>query len=328
MNHNEIKEKLILFVYEEIPENEKNILEDHLQNCAECREEFENLLKFYSKSKNEFPVNDEFLSDARRELRKSLYEENERKSFSRNIFDELKLFFSKNYAYAFASISFLVIGFLAGYLIFSQNENADQNFMKYGNSSKLISQNDEAILSDTKISDFRFIDSDASDGEIEFSFYAVKPMQIKGNINDESIQKLLAYSLMNQDNDGIKLRTIGAISSQPKSQIEKDDRIKDALISTLKNDQNAGVRREALLALEKFDYDEKVKDVILSVLSNDENPGLRIAAIKILNSRTEHKNNLDDEIIKVLENKSENDNNNFVRVSAKSLLEEAKQNEL
>jgi HEAT repeat protein len=141
-------------------------------------------------------------------------------------------------------------------------------------------------------------------------------MKVKGSINDERIQKVLTYALVQEQNPGVRLRAINAIGD---SQVKPDPEIKKALITTLKSDENAGVRREALSLLQKFPFDQETKEAFLYVLEHDKNAALRIAVIQSLSTT---KKAGDKEVMNVLKERVETDNNNFIRMKAKAVLQE------
>jgi HEAT repeat protein len=92
----------------------------------------------------------------------------------------------------------------------------------------------------------------------------------------------------------------------------------------MKNDGNAAVRKEALAALTRYPADKNITDAFLYVLSNDKNSGLRVASINALADLKQRGELVNDEIKNVLNKKAENDNNNFVRIRAASILQEVK----
>ena len=66
-------------------------------------------------------------------------------------------------------------------------------------------------MKDISISNIQFIDSDPSDGEVEFTFQASKPVRLKGNVNDPKIQSVLTYAMLNEQNPGSRLNSINAM---------------------------------------------------------------------------------------------------------------------
>ena len=129
----------------------------------------------------------------------------------------------------------------------------------------------------------------------------IKPMTMKGKVSDPKIQMVLAQALLNEKNAGSRFNTVSVIANQTQgSNSVIDPKIMSALISTLKFDDNPGVRKRALMALLNIPYNQQVKETFLYTLINDSNSGIRIAAINGLTSATMDGNKFDEETLKIL----------------------------
>lgn len=322
MDHKQYKEWLVLSVYDELSKADKEKLEIHLQTCEECSKELAELSKLNSllkrSSQKLVQPADDFLSEARLELKAALRIERSKKSFLDQIFVTIKDFLAANYKPVLSGAIALIIGLGLGYLIFHTGlMNSSVNPVR------IASDEDPFEKTNIKIDNLRIINQDENSGEISFAFEAVKPVEIKGNINDKYIQKILAHSITNEKNDGVRLRTVSAIAAQKNETLLLDPRIKSALIEAMKKDANPGVRREALLVLKNYKSDNEIKDAMLYVLQNDNNPGLRVAAINSLTEGNISKEtNIDEKLINVLKDKSKTDDNNYIRYRAASVLQE------
>jgi HEAT repeat protein len=119
------------------------------------------------------------------------------------------------------------------------------------------------------------------------------------------------------------LRSLNTLIKQSKkSEFKPDLKVRDALISAMKVDENPAVRREALRALLKYPVDDKIRDGFLFVLSHDTNSGLRVAAINALLDLNIQGKSLDKKILEELNKKAETDDNDYIRLRAASLLRE------
>ena len=58
--------------------------------------------------------------------------------------------------------------------------------------------------------------------------------------------------------------------------------VRNALVYTIRNDQNAGVRLKALDGLQQFISEDEVRGALTDVLASDVNPAMRIRAIDLL----------------------------------------------
>ena len=326
MNHEKYKELIQLYVYNELNAAEKTSLENHLSSCTECRSELElqkKLISNLTKIKS-FEVDDTFLNEARSELRAALRRERSRETFGKKLTSFIGSITQSPYKAAFAGLTLVALGFLFGYLNFHK---ADIII------APTESKNDFSSLENNiQINNVKFIDQDASDGEIEFTFEAIKPVHIKGSIDDERIQNVLVYSMLNEQNPGVRLNAINVIGEKSPSgkmdqRTQLDNDIKTALLSVVKYDENPGVRREALKILRTYPYDDEIKEVLLYVLMNDENSGLRIEAISGLNEASKKGMNFNPEELSIFKERMERDENNYVRYQAKTVLKEYNLNE-
>jgi Putative zinc-finger len=326
MKHEEYREMIYLLANDELNANEKSLMEKHLETCESCRVEYEEQIKlkeFLSgeKESNSF---EQLLNEARLDLHTALRLEKINKSAGDNLYDKLMSFFSQPYKFAMASAAFLVTGLFIGFLIFNNpaKESQPQIAQVADNQNIQTVKNATLLQDNTRITNLRFINQNLNSGEVEFTFDAVKPMTIKGNVNDQKIQNILTYSMLNEQNPGIRLSSINAISNNQPSQLDND--VKKALISVVKFDNNPGVRREALKMLQKYPQDEKLKETFLYVLLHDSTSGNRIEAI---NSLVQAKNNgykFDQNEMSIFQKTMQTDDNNYIRYRARNVVEERK----
>ena len=321
MNHNKYRNLIDEYFFGEINSRQKIELEEHLRNCELCRSEFYSakVLK-ESLVKNEFPEPDEnLLQKAREELRSNLRSENMRAGFWEYLSGKIISSFFITPRLAVAAFSFMILGIVIGYFIFNaagtihySMENPEQ-----GNIDR------QAMFSgDTRISNIRFIEKNVSDGTLEFTFDAVKPVHIRGKINDPDVQNVLLYSMLNEDNPGTRLNTINLINASSRPRPDND--IRNALLSVVKFDNNQGVRLEAMKLLKKFRYDDDIKNTMFYVLKNDSSSGMRIEAMNMLVRASKKGNSFNREDLSVLREKMQQDDNNYIRYQAKTVLKEYK----
>ena len=120
-----------------------------------------------------------------------------------------------------------------------------------------------------------------------------------------------AQTVLNEDNPGAQIQAIKMIDTY----VEKpeDEELKQALITALKTDPTAGVRKHALYVLYKMAFDEDIKNACLHVLANDENAGLRIAAINILAQATLEGRVEGKDVFEAVGERIEADENGYIR---------------
>ena len=315
MKKEEYKELMYLSIYGELNEDEQATLDAYLKKHPDAKKEIQELKEFRSfVSQHTSPkTSDDLLSDARSKLREALRKERGKKSLTVQMTSLLKEFLQPKLAVS--GIGILSLGVLIGYCSFSPTSIENQLiFQPVANSEKTKPK--------TSIANIQFIDSDASDGEIEFEFDAVAPMHIKGKIDDPEIQKVLTHALLNESNAGIRLSTVNAIRNQTEQTKTVDPAIKNVLITSLTSDANPGVRREALRVLQQYQFDNDIRDALLQVIMKDDNSGLRVAAINALEIAKMDGTKFDDATIHALKQHIGKEQNNYIRNRAVNLVKE------
>ena len=315
MNHQQFREMLPLFAYEELESNDKRLVAEHLENCAVCRKELSEIQLLHSTlGKKTIEPAQDLLMEARRDLRVALRNERNHVSFWERLKERFPVVVP-DFAQVAGALATLAIGVFIGYIAFGHGP-VDQ-----AGGTKPFPRNIGPLVGgeNTQISNIRFLDSNESDGHVEFTFDAVKPMRIKGNINDPQVQQFLSYALVSEQNPGVRLHAVSAFAAHDAKM--PDPQVKQALISTLKSDDNMGVRKEALEVLQKFPMDEAIKQSFLYVLVHDKNAGMRVAAIKCLESQQK----IDNDVVSVLRQKIQSDDNDYIRLKARDVLQEVKE---
>jgi hypothetical protein len=311
MNHNEYREKLPLLIYGDLGKEEQKELRLHLERCELCTGELAELEKLQSTvDVAALPkASEQLLNEARLELRAALRLERSRKTW-KDIWTERLQGYLPIFRLSFATMASLAFGIFIGYKAIRPQPVPPPLTQT--------AKRAPVIQGDMQITNVKFSDADAADGNVEFTFEAVTPMKYKGSINDPDIQKVLTYALVNEQNPGIRLHAVNALNAR---QLGKPDAaIKGALIQALTTDENPGVRIEALTALQKFETDEDIKQAFLHVLVNDKNAAMRIAAITSI----ETERLMDQEVVKVLR-EAQTDEEDYVRLKAKWLIQEVSQ---
>ena len=309
MQHEKYDELIQLYLYDEIDEANKKILEQHLKSCPECNAHLEELNKMFKRFKeNDNNESDEkLLFEARAELRGYLRAQKNKTSIADKLIRILSSFTIKPVSIAFGGAAVLLVGFFLGYMIFKtptvNNSEEGLNFNSL-----------------TKIQNINFLDPDPNDGVVEFTYESVKSGRIKGDINDSQVQEILTYAMLNEKNPGTRLNSINVINAS--NQPQKDDELKSVLISVAKYDNNPGVRREALKSLNELTVDKEIKDALIYVLLNDTSAGIRIEAINSLMEASKKGVKLDETDLTTLKNKIELDENNYVRYQLNNIVKE------
>ncbi len=321
MRHEKFEAWLQLSLYDELNEEEKLLLERHLPGCPICRDRLVKLQELHRLLGKEAPEpSEELLSEAREEFRKTLRETVTPvpwwRRWRRRLFSPAEGLFVSGMPQLRAvagGVMALAVGLALGYWLFAPQAATVQPSPDRAGSEEIWDRGD------MKITNVRFSDPDAADGSVEFSFDAVAPMHIKGSVNDPRVQKVLSYALLNEQNPGVRIRAVNALSA-PALKVPDED-VKKALIAALETDKNDGVRKEAFDTLQKYPFDEDIKEAFLHVLKNDPNPGLRISAINSFGVKELG----DPDVRDVLKEKMENDRNDYIRIRSRAVLQEVSQ---
>ncbi len=316
MKHNEYKQLLQLSLFGELKTEEQSKLKEHLLTCEECRAELEdqkNLLELIS-GKKKVNVDEKVLSAARYQLRGALRAEKSGSNYFGIVTGNINQFFTTPLKFAAVSLTMLLLGVLIGSLFIGNSSESEFNGQK-ANDSRFTSL-DESI----SISNLIFVDSDLSDGEVEFTFQASKPVRLKGKVDDPKIQSVLTYAMLNEQNPGSRLNSINAMDTEVPIHYDQD--VKNALITVVMTDENPGVRREALKLISKFPYDESVKQTLLYVITKDTVSGLRIEALNSLIEAGSQGNKLNQDDLNLFRQKLQQDDNPYIKLRSKTILQE------
>lgn len=306
MKHEKFSELLVLSLYGEISDHEDALLAEHLSHCHDCVKERNDLAKFHSVLLEENSETlEQLLWQARNELFLRLRQES-RKSNSRLSWAHLLSLFRWNWATAAGALTALSIGFFIGYLSFAPA--VDTELDPFGSD-------------DVKIANLLLEETGDVEGEIQLTFEAARSFRLKGNISDRKIQRLLAYALINEQNAGVRLRAVSSIRDE--NPADADKHIQKALVVALKRDENPAVRQQALMALQKYPFDEDIGEALVHVLMHDQNAKLRMEAINVLEMARSSGQQLEQEVLGALQQKLQTDENKYIRLRAKAVLEEA-----
>jgi hypothetical protein len=322
MKHQHYKEWLQLSLYQELDEHEQSLLNDHLAGCPECCEERNRLQKFHDTLEQYQPraVTESELASARRSFRVRLHEVMEHPSAVQKMTGRMEKFFPAPVRLALGGAMILAIGVFGGY-VYSKSP-----------AEKALSLQPASLMQtsyssgEIQITNVKFNERNERTGNVELTFDAISPMHVRGNINDEHVQKILARALLNEQNPGMRLRTVDMIGSQTEQTPNlMNAEVKAALIATLKHDPNPGVRKQALEVLSNYLPDTAVTRAFLYVLSNEKNTALVINAINLLDvSKFEH-HPISTELQQFLQHKVQSNGNQYVKIKATAALQEMQQ---
>ncbi len=314
MEHQEIKELVLLHAYGELDGYSEELVKNHLATCAGCREILNNEMHLRNLVNTATPEPDEKLAgDARLQLRAALRIETEKKFTPEKLINSFREFLYLNYRPILSGAVMLVVGFLLSLFVRLNSSSGDEQNPAEINLSDL-------LKSGMKINNLRILASDPKTGQMEIEFETFRNVKLSGSFNDQNIQSVMMYSILNDENPGVRLNSINMVDSKKERGIDKD--VKAAVLTAAQYDENPGVRRSALKTLAGLPFDDEIKTALINIMSYDQNAAFRIEAINILAESQKGTGKIDDEVQKALRQRIENDDNNYIKLKAKTVLEE------
>jgi len=316
MTHDEYRDLLYIAASGDIDADARSVLERHLATCQRCRDEYgelRSLHRAFVDHRSGIAPDDRLLEEARRELRVALRREIARRSAWSRWVDPA--WFAPAARLALGGALALAAGIVLGRTVFP-SAPVQEPLAAIAGAGEV-----RPVEEETRITNVHFVGRGTGSGEIEFTFDAVTPVRMRGSIDDPKIQKVLTHAMLNEENPGVRLQAVNALGMEGVR--SQDVETKFALIKAMEADANAGVRKEAMNALRRLPFDGDIKKALLHTLMADGNPGLRVAAINALDSARTSAAGVDSEILSVLRRKAETDDNNYIRVKARAVIQEA-----
>lgn len=299
-----VREQLSFYLYEEVAAEPRAEMEAHLEACAACAQALAEEERVHGLLR-ERPAREpspELLVECRSALEEHLAEE------ALGWRGLLRAWFGGTpvpvASRALAALAILVTGFGAGWALRSQGERFVGG-QTVGTTTPVVG----ADLSGMRISGIRQVVTDPQTGTVRLSLDTEQRLALEGTLDDPQIQRILIYTVRNNENPGIRHESLEVLRARP-----KDPEIQEALIHAVLNDRNAGVRREALETLSGLKWEEPIRQMMLQVLERDDNPGMRVAAINLL---AEH---ADEAVVPVLRELAVKDRNPYVRLTCARAL--------
>jgi hypothetical protein len=325
MKHKQFEEWIRLSLYHELSEQEQTVLDIHLATCERCRVEFAELKKIHAALAHHRPIafQEPFLQDARRSLRLRIQAESENNSLWTKVRGSFDGIFAPPLQVALGGALTLLLGVVIGYFVF---KSPSENILAL---RQTVFPSSAMEAGESQITNIHFLDRNTQNGDVEFTFETMTPVRIRGNVNDENVQKVLARALVSDQNAGTRLRAVNMIGTQAEQRQfgtpGLDGQVKTALITALLHDKNLGVRKEALNVLKNYLPDSVIVRAFLGVLANEKNTGLKITAINSLDLSKYENQPMNREILEMFRNKAQSDDNNYIRIKAKAALQEVQQ---
>src|SRR5579863_3855078 len=295
-----VKENVLLYVYNELPDDARYELEQHLARCADCTAELKTTRKFHTML-SELPVEEpspNLVAASRMRLQEGLETAEQGRFWHRLIFDPAAWLRQIRFAPALTAAIFIV-GFAGG----------------IATTYKVVGGNGVSISSvpvvASSITGIQSISQDPGSNHISIKYDTVSTQEAQGSLNDQRIQQLLLFAARNNYNSGVRMDSVDLLTQHP-----NDAHVREPLIYALRYDSNPGVRLKALDGLGAYvKSDPRVRDARLEALMNDSNPGARTQALHLLEPVR-----ADGSVRAVLQKLAEKDPNQYIKSQARTML--------
>lgn len=154
---------------------------------------------------------------------------------------------------------------------------------------------------------------EAETGNIQLVLKSTRNTNISGGMDEEKIQQILFYLLLNDVNPGQRLKAVKLLEKAPSHENKKL-----VLVSSILSDPNSGIRLRALEQLNTYEPDKIIIDACLKLLLEDKNEAVRMGALAILAK------NPSPDIVPALRVVSLMDENVYIQDRTREILEEIK----
>jgi len=296
-----VRENTMLYIYNELADNARYELEQHLSRCADCAAELKASRKLHS-TLSQFPVAEpspNLLAASRMRLQEALETAPQGSFWNRFIFDPAAWLYQIRFSPALAAVIFIV-GFGGGiatmYQVFGKRAPVVESI---------------AAPNESSITGIRSISQEPGTNQVSIKYDTVSTQETQGSLNDQKIQQLLLFAARNNYNSGVRLDSVDLLTQQP-----NNTHAREALMYALRYDSNPGVRLKALEGLGAYVKDDvRVRDAVLEALMNDGNPGVRTQALHLIESVR-----ADSSVRVVLKKLAESDQNQYIRSEARTMM--------
>lgn len=301
MNCDWVRENIPLYVYDELADDARHELEQHLNRCPGCTSELQSMRDFkeVASSVPQLEVTPNLLAQARMDLQEALEGVEQVHGWRRIFFDPFAWLRQVQFSPALATVIFIV-GFGGGLL----------TMYRTGVNKTPITAANPVQTTNASISNVVDINRDPN-GQVQIQYNQMLPAKAEGSLDDEKIKDLLLVAVRDNVNSGVRMDSIDLLSK-----MKDDGRIREALIFALRYDTNPGVRLKALEAIApQVKSDIRVRNSVLEALLNDNNPGVRSGALRALEIVK-----ADTSVRAALQQLSKDDPNQYIRTESRRLL--------
>src|SRR6266576_3796386 len=266
-----VQENILLYVYNELPDDARYELEQHLTRCTDCAAELKATRQFHA-TLSKHPVEEpspNLLTASRMRLQEALETAEQGGWWQRFIFEPAAWLRQIQFSPALAAVIF-IIGFAGGI-------GATYKMIK-GTQPEIARDVIPTPATESSVTGIQSISQEPGSNQINIKYNTVSTQEAQGSLNDQRIQQLLLFAARNNYNSGVRMDSVDLLTQKP-----NDVHVREALMYALQNDTNPGVRLKALDGLSSFvRQDPRVRDGVLRALISDTSSGVRLQALRLV----------------------------------------------
>jgi hypothetical protein len=309
-----VRQNILFYVYNELEDDARYEVEQHLARCPECVTELKATRKLHA-TLSETAVAEptpNLLAASRMRLQEALETTRPGGFWHRLILEPGAWLRQIRIAPALAAAIFIVgfgggIGATYNFLSAHGSYGAVTGSLGSGNGNASLNQ----PLESSAIAGIRSVTQEPGSNQVSIKYDTVSTQEAQGSLNDQRIQQLLLFAARNNYNSGVRMDSVDVLTQTP-----DDSRVREALMYALQNDSNPGVRLKALDGLSGFvRQDNQVRDGVLRALIGDTNSGVRMQALRLVEPMK-----TDSNVRSVLTRLSQTDQNASIRSQARAML--------
>jgi hypothetical protein len=306
------QQKIALFAYGELPDDQCPALEGHLATCQRCQEEFaavQALQQAMALAPAQEPSAN-LLAQARLRLEEAL-DNMPRTSWLTRIQQSMFRGVSTLGRAPVAASALLVLGLGAG---------SWAGVQVAARSHHPVAELAGAVEGAGKIANVSSVVREPNTENVEVHFNRLVPETAQGSLDDPRIRELLVLGTQSQLNPGVAQKSVSLLAGECEAGHQcADGPIRKALLVALRYDKNSGVRLNALNGLKPYVAEDMgVRDGVLEALLDDPDATVRSRAIELL-----HPVEADSSVREVLHTVASEDDNPHIRTVSQEVLDQS-----
>jgi hypothetical protein len=278
-NHKNYREKLLLYLYEELTEAEREEVEAHLQTCSECKAKMRQLQAFRQAipQKPLIEPDEATLLSLRNMVSNTIRSgQQQKRGFGSSFVSFLQPAPALRIAFAMA---IFILGIFLGRQGFTPESANDETILQdLLTANRQIQSGNSAV--NPLLASVERINYDPQTGNIEIYYTTMNDIRLRGKSDDAAVRQLLRQAMLEEQDPTVRLHAVKTVRSITESHPVFDKDIAEALTLLLEKEQNPGVRLKVLKALSVQMPDSAVKAALVMVLLDDPSPAMRIEALE------------------------------------------------